>query len=147
MFLLLLILALLTLASVACITLALRPRNATPIWRAIAGIASSGTGTASAILYYSTAVYARLIGGFPFYDPALLRIYRYGALSALLGVLLAVLAKGRVRVGAISLSIFILLLWILVGEFIKAAVDNGRRAEELLSAHPELINARWMHAQ
>ena len=33
----------------------------------------------------------------------------------------------------------------LVGEFIKAAVDNRPRAEELLSAHPELINARWMH--
>src|SRR5437867_2278118 len=33
----------------------------------------------------------------------------------------------------------------LVAEFYKAAVQNDRRAEELLSAHPELINARWMH--
>jgi hypothetical protein len=116
MFLLLTILTLLTLASVACITLALKSRHATPVWRAIAGIASSGAAAASAMLYSSTAVYARWTGGFSFYDPALMRIYRYGFLSALLGVLLAVLAKGRVRVGTVSLSVFMLLLWILVAE-------------------------------
>ncbi|MGD0801219.1 MAG: hypothetical protein ABR906_07890, partial [Terracidiphilus sp.] len=42
--------------------------------------------TASALLGVSTAIYAKLIGGFPFYDPTLLRIYRYGALISSLGI-------------------------------------------------------------
>src|ERR1700730_5626511 len=33
----------------------------------------------------------------------------------------------------------------LVGEFIDAAVRDHARAVELLTAHPDLINARWLH--
>jgi Ankyrin repeats (3 copies) len=33
----------------------------------------------------------------------------------------------------------------LIGEFIDAAVQNPVRAADLLTAHPELINARWLH--
>ena len=33
----------------------------------------------------------------------------------------------------------------LIGEFIDAAVQDRVRAEYLLSAHPELIDARWIH--
>jgi hypothetical protein len=33
----------------------------------------------------------------------------------------------------------------LVGEFIDAAVRDHARAAELLTAHPDLINARWLH--
>jgi hypothetical protein len=42
--------------------------------------------TASALLAIGTHIYARAIGGFPFYDPRLLRIYRYGLLLSLIGV-------------------------------------------------------------
>jgi hypothetical protein len=42
--------------------------------------------TAAALLAVSTAIYAKAIGGFPFYDPTLLRIYRYGALLSLSGI-------------------------------------------------------------
>jgi hypothetical protein len=42
--------------------------------------------TASAMLGALTAVYAKAIGGFPYYDPTLLRIYRYGVLISLSGI-------------------------------------------------------------
>jgi hypothetical protein len=42
-----------------------------------------GLATASAILAVSSVLYALAIGGFPYYDPRLLRIYRWGALLSL----------------------------------------------------------------
>ena len=33
----------------------------------------------------------------------------------------------------------------LVGDFIDAAVRDQQRAAEMLAAHPELLNARWIH--
>jgi hypothetical protein len=33
----------------------------------------------------------------------------------------------------------------IVGEFIDALVNDRQRAEVLLSAQPDLLNARWMH--
>ena len=42
--------------------------------------------TASSLLAISTVVYATVIGGFPFYDPTLIRIYKYGALLSLSGI-------------------------------------------------------------
>jgi hypothetical protein len=45
--------------------------------------------TASAVLAVSTVIYAHHIGGFPYYDPRLLRIYRWGALLSLTGMAFA----------------------------------------------------------
>ena len=45
-----------------------------------------GFATASGLLVLSSAAYARLIHGFPFYDPLLLRIFRTGVLLALAGI-------------------------------------------------------------
>ena len=56
-------------------------------------------------------LYARKIGGFPFYDPTLLRIYQYGIVTALLALALAVLGIGRVRATGMILSGVMLLLW------------------------------------
>jgi len=42
--------------------------------------------TLSALLAVGSTAYARIIGGFPFYDPLLLRIYRWGALLSLAGI-------------------------------------------------------------
>src|SRR4051812_30963220 len=33
----------------------------------------------------------------------------------------------------------------LIGEFIDAAVKDHQRAAELIDAHPDLLNARWIH--
>ena len=35
----------------------------------------------------------------------------------------------------------------LIGEFIDAAVRDHKRASQLLSAHPDLISARWIHGE
>jgi tellurite resistance protein TehA-like permease len=42
--------------------------------------------TISALLAISSVLYAHVIGGFPFYDPLLLRIYRWGFLLSLSGI-------------------------------------------------------------
>jgi hypothetical protein len=47
------------------------------------GLAFAST---SAILAISAVIYAQSIGGFPFYDPRLLKIYRYGCLISLFGI-------------------------------------------------------------
>ena len=46
--------------------------------------------TASILLAISAVLYARHIGGFPYYDPRLLRIYRWGSLLSLTGFTFAV---------------------------------------------------------
>ena len=46
--------------------------------------------TSSALLAVSAILYANHIGGFPFYDPRLLRIYRWGCLLSLTGFLFAI---------------------------------------------------------
>src|SRR5437764_169484 len=35
----------------------------------------------------------------------------------------------------------------LIGEFIDASVRDQDKAAELLAAHPDLINARWLHGE
>jgi hypothetical protein len=47
--------------------------------------------TASVVLAISSLIYAHAIGGFPFYDPLLLRIYRTGTLFSLLGILFSLI--------------------------------------------------------
>jgi len=46
--------------------------------------------TGSALLAIATILYAGAIGGFPFYDPRLLRVYRWGVLLSLSGTVFAV---------------------------------------------------------
>jgi hypothetical protein len=49
-----------------------------------------GFATASGLLALSSAVYAQLIHGFPFYDPLLLRIFRTGFLLSLAGIVFGI---------------------------------------------------------
>lgn len=42
--------------------------------------------TASGLLAAASVSYAHIIGGFPYYDPLLLRIYRWGAVLSLSGM-------------------------------------------------------------
>jgi hypothetical protein len=51
--------------------------------------------TTSALLAVSTMMYARVIGGFTFYDPLLMRIYRIGMLLSLSGIVLGVCGVWR----------------------------------------------------
>ena len=71
----------------------------------------------SACLEIGSGLYAQFIpGGFHFEDPTLLRIYRLGFLTALLGLLCAMVGAGGkspLRWKALLLSAFMLLLWIM----------------------------------
>lgn len=57
---------------------------------AVLSTAAFALATGSALLAIATTLYAQAIGGFPFYDPRLLRVYRWGALLSLSGTVLAV---------------------------------------------------------
>jgi hypothetical protein len=51
--------------------------------------------TSSALLAISSTLYANVIGGFPFYDPLLLRIYAWGALISAAGIVFASIGVWR----------------------------------------------------
>ena len=51
--------------------------------------------TASGLLAVSSVMYAHAIGGFPFYDPRLLRIYRWGGLLSLSGLVFGIAGVWR----------------------------------------------------
>jgi len=47
-------------------------------------------GTVTVALALGSLIYAHAIGGFPYYDPRLLRIYRWGTGLSLLGVVFGI---------------------------------------------------------
>jgi hypothetical protein len=70
--------------------------------------------TASGLLAVSSVMYEHAIGGFPFYDPRLLRIYRWGGLLSLSGIVFGiggVWRPGPVRWLAPVCSLGTLLFW------------------------------------
>ena len=71
-------------------------------------------GTASVLIALAGVIYGRAIGGFPYYDPRLMRIYRFGIIMSLVGFGLAVVGIWRrsvLRWHAPALSFGIFLLW------------------------------------
>jgi hypothetical protein len=70
--------------------------------------------TTSGLLAVSSLLYAHAIGGFPFYDPRLLRIYRWGGLLSLSGIVFGIGGVWRpspVRWLAPVCSVGTLLFW------------------------------------
>jgi hypothetical protein len=70
--------------------------------------------TASGLLAISSMLYAHAVGGFPFYDPLLLRIYRWGALLSLSGTVFALIGvwrPGPLRWHAPACAVGTLLFW------------------------------------
>jgi uncharacterized BrkB/YihY/UPF0761 family membrane protein len=51
--------------------------------------------TASGLLAISSSLYALKIGGFPFFDPMLMRIYRWGTLLSATGIIFAMVGVWR----------------------------------------------------
>jgi hypothetical protein len=75
--------------------------------------------TASALLAIASIVYAHVIGGFPFYDRRLMRIYAWGLLIALCGLLFGIgglVRSNRLRWHAPLSAIAMLAFWIGVAE-------------------------------
>jgi hypothetical protein len=74
-----------------------------------------GLGSASALLAFSSIIYAHVIGGFPFYDPRLLRIYRWGTLLSLSGLVCGIIGiwrPGPLRWLAPACAVGTFLYWI-----------------------------------
>ena len=72
-------------------------------------------GNSSALLAVGAALYAMAAGGFRYYDPKLLVIYRVGILLSLAGLTSAVVgvwSRGAVRWRVSTLSAGMLLLWL-----------------------------------
>jgi hypothetical protein len=57
--------------------------------------AALGLATCSGLLAVISVVYAHAIGGFPYYDPRLLRFYRWGGMLADGGLLLGIVGCWR----------------------------------------------------
>jgi len=66
-----------------------------PTLFSVLSLLAFGFATCSALLALSSVIYAHSIGGFPFYDPRLLRIYRWGGFLSLGGIVLGVLGCWR----------------------------------------------------
>jgi len=83
-------------------------------WPSILSLIGFALGTASGLLAISSVLYAHAIGGFPFYDPLLLRIYRWGALLSLSGTVFALIGvwrPGPLRWHAPTCAVGTLLFW------------------------------------
>ena len=70
------------------------------------------------MLWLISLIWARVIGGFPFYDPVLLRFYRWGGLTGLAGLVVSFVGKGKLRWPTCALSSLMILLWFMaaIGE-------------------------------
>lgn len=85
-----------------------------PGMAAALSLAGFGFATASALLATGSLIYAHVIGGFGYYDPRLLRIYKWGALLSLAGTLLGVggiWKQNALRWYAVGCSLGMLLFW------------------------------------
>lgn len=92
-----------------------RPAASSPV---LAKLSLSGfaISSASALLALSTVLYARAAGGFGYYSPSLLRVYRVGLLMALAGTALssaAVWRRSPLRWFALVLSLGMLAFWLI----------------------------------
>ncbi len=101
----------LTGSSVAVLS-SIRRADAKPSWRARAQVGAWAVASISAFLFLGTSVYARVNGGVTYWDPTLMRIYRYGALTAMFGLATGLLGVGRVRASIVGLSGTMLLVWL-----------------------------------
>jgi hypothetical protein len=82
-----------------------------PRWRS--GITTIGFGASTACLtvIVTLGVHAFVTGGLPYYSPPLMMAFRVGFLTALCGVLAALLGKGQLKVPTIISSLLCLLIW------------------------------------
>jgi len=69
----------------------MHPRSAA----SLLSLAGLGFATSSELLLIFTTIYAHKIGGFPFYDPMLLRIYRWGGILSLAGIVFGIAGAFR----------------------------------------------------
>jgi len=87
------------------------PRFCRPVWRSYAAFVAICLAGVSSLLWLILSVWARVRGGFPFYDPVVLRFYRWGLLLGLAGFVSSLPGKGKLRWPACGLSALMTFLW------------------------------------
>jgi hypothetical protein len=90
-------------------------------WTVLSVLSLSGfvLATGSALLAIALSIYGHLIGGFDFYDPRLMRFYRWGLLTSLLALILAlagVWRRSALRWQALLCSFGTLVYWFALAE-------------------------------
>jgi len=91
-------------------------RFESPVWRSYFATGAFGLGALSFLLWIAVAIWARARGGFPYYDPILLRCYSLGFLSGAVGFLASLPGKGKLRWPGCFLSFLMAVLWVLAAE-------------------------------
>ena len=87
-----------------------QPKFERPLWRSCAGLAAFCLAGLSAGLYLGLFLRA-LVRPFPFYDPFLLRCYGIGLILGLVGLVISLVGKGKLRWPAALVSASMALLW------------------------------------
>jgi hypothetical protein len=80
-------------------------------WRAATIAVGILCATISVTLRVFLYVHALYTGGYPFYHPVELRCIRWGGLAALLGIVAAIVGKGRGRIPLAVISVLNLVMW------------------------------------
>jgi hypothetical protein len=83
----------------------------TPKWRSRTAFAGFCFATFSMVLSVFLFIHATFTGGYPFYHPVELFCIRFGFQTALVGLVAAIVGKGKLRPHVAVISIFNLLLW------------------------------------
>ena len=89
-----------------------KPMFERPHWRSYTAFAAFTLGSASVLLWIFVGLWALVRGGFPYYDPVLLRMYGLGALLGLAGFVISFPGKGKLRWPACGIAGLMTFLWI-----------------------------------
>ena len=82
-----------------------------PRWRSGVATIGFGASTASLTVIIALGIHALITGGFPYYSAPLILAFRVGFLTALCGVVAALIGTGQLEVPTIVSSVLCLLIW------------------------------------
>jgi hypothetical protein len=88
------------------------PRIVLPAWRSYFAFAATSLAGVSVLIWILMGIWAHTIGGFPFYDPILMRLYALGFLTGCAGLAAGLLGKGKLRWPACGVSALMTFLWL-----------------------------------
>ena len=89
------------------------PRVAEPTWRGYFAIVAAGLAGISVALWVGSFVWAHRIGGFAYYDPVLMRFYRWGSVTGLGGLVCGFGGAGKLKWPVCGLATIMTLLWLI----------------------------------
>ena len=87
------------------------PKFEHPLWRSYTAFVAFCLSSVSVLLWVFMDVWALFRGGFPKYDPVLLRMYAFGALLGLAGFVTSLPGKGKLRWPVCFVSFAMLFMW------------------------------------